>query len=336
MSTGRTYPKHGQHVSNLLSKGIVNADGTPGPNRALARQFQARHDQSGVLLHQQRQADRARQDGLRAVPARRPRPAARRRRPSRWRSSRRTRPSPRRRSTRTRSPPLCFTRCRRSSTRATCRSLTSGATGLANCTADPTEPPSACADARHAHRELQRAAEHRVSDHRAERALRQLHGRHGASLLPHVAAVGLRRRPRDGRQPVRLPQRSVSVRRHRARRRFGQSNSMGFYNMQKGDAPVFKRLADEYTMSDNYHQPVMGGTAVQHTMLMTGDQIFWEPSGSFPRSRRSSSIVDPTPKSATNVGVRERSALDQVRRSNAARHRCRSCSTSSRCRGVPT
>src|SRR5262245_5850904 len=33
-------PRHGQHVSNLLSKGIVNADGTPGPNHAAAAQFQ--------------------------------------------------------------------------------------------------------------------------------------------------------------------------------------------------------------------------------------------------------------------------------------------------------
>src|SRR5215831_14039127 len=32
-------PKRGQHLSNLLSKGIVNADGTPGPNHALATQF---------------------------------------------------------------------------------------------------------------------------------------------------------------------------------------------------------------------------------------------------------------------------------------------------------
>jgi len=32
-------PKHGQHVSNLLSKGIVNADGSPGPNHALSTQF---------------------------------------------------------------------------------------------------------------------------------------------------------------------------------------------------------------------------------------------------------------------------------------------------------
>jgi phospholipase C len=42
------------------------------------------------------------------------------------------------------------------------------------------------------------------------------------------------------------------------------SNSMGFYNMLNGDAPVFKRIADKYTINDNYHQPVMGGTAVQH------------------------------------------------------------------------
>jgi phospholipase C len=53
-------------------------------------------------------------------------------------------------------------------------------------------------------------------------------------------------------------------------------NAMGFYNMQRGDAPVFKRLADEYTLNDNYHQPVMGGTAVQHIMLGTADAIPWD------------------------------------------------------------
>src|SRR5262245_50762670 len=36
---GTYVPKHGQHVSNLLSRGIVNADGTPGPQSAAARQF---------------------------------------------------------------------------------------------------------------------------------------------------------------------------------------------------------------------------------------------------------------------------------------------------------
>src|ERR1700686_4683824 len=34
-------PRHGERVSNLLSKGIVNPDGTPGPNFFLARQSSA-------------------------------------------------------------------------------------------------------------------------------------------------------------------------------------------------------------------------------------------------------------------------------------------------------
>ena len=34
-------PKNGQKIWNLLSEGIVNADGTPGKNFALGRQFQA-------------------------------------------------------------------------------------------------------------------------------------------------------------------------------------------------------------------------------------------------------------------------------------------------------
>ena len=34
-------PKNGESVSNLLSKGIVNEDGTPGPNFSLARQSSA-------------------------------------------------------------------------------------------------------------------------------------------------------------------------------------------------------------------------------------------------------------------------------------------------------
>ena len=35
---------------------------------------------------------------------------------------------------------------------------------------------------------------------------------------------------------------------------------MGFYYVQKGDMPYFTELAREFTISDNYHQPVMGGT----------------------------------------------------------------------------
>src|SRR5262249_6228864 len=38
------------------------------------------------------------------------------------------------------------------------------------------------------------------------------------------------------------------------------SSALGFYNVQKGDAPYFTSLADTYAMSDNFHQSVNGGT----------------------------------------------------------------------------
>src|ERR1700736_5397610 len=36
---GTFRPREGQRIANLLSKGIVNADGTPGPNFGKAAQF---------------------------------------------------------------------------------------------------------------------------------------------------------------------------------------------------------------------------------------------------------------------------------------------------------
>ena len=38
------------------------------------------------------------------------------------------------------------------------------------------------------------------------------------------------------------------------------ATAMGFYNVQNGDMPYFTELARNYAISDNYHQPVMGGT----------------------------------------------------------------------------
>jgi phospholipase C len=53
------------------------------------------------------------------------------------------------------------------------------------------------------------------------------------------------------------------------------ATSMGFYNMLQGDVPYFKQLADNYAMSDNYHQPVMGGTGANSIMLGFGDAIWF-------------------------------------------------------------
>jgi len=56
------------------------------------------------------------------------------------------------------------------------------------------------------------------------------------------------------------------------------STAMGFYNVLQGDASYFKYLADNYAMSDNFHQAVMGGTGANHVMLGTGDAIWFSDS----------------------------------------------------------
>jgi len=53
------------------------------------------------------------------------------------------------------------------------------------------------------------------------------------------------------------------------------STAMGFYNVQNGDAPYFKSLADTYSMSDNFHQSVNGGTGANHIMFGHGDMIYF-------------------------------------------------------------
>lgn len=53
------------------------------------------------------------------------------------------------------------------------------------------------------------------------------------------------------------------------------STSMAFYNVQNGDVPYFKYLADTYTMSDNFHQSVNGGTGANHIMFGHADAIWF-------------------------------------------------------------
>jgi phospholipase C len=79
----------------------------------------------------------------------------------------------------------------------------------------------------------------------------------------------------------------------------GGGNSMGFYNMQEGDVPVLKKLADEYSMSDNFHQSVMGGTGANHVMLGTGDAIFWSDGNGNP-TMPPSHLANPDPLPGTN------------------------------------
>src|ERR1041385_6950579 len=75
--------------------------------------------------------------------------------------------------------------------------------------------------------------------------------------------------------------------------------TMAFFNMQNGDAPLFKRLADEYTMSDNYHQPVMGGTGPDSVPLGFADQIFFSDGNGKAIAPPASRIYNPDPATGT-------------------------------------
>jgi phospholipase C len=75
--------------------------------------------------------------------------------------------------------------------------------------------------------------------------------------------------------------------------------TMAFFNMQQGDAPEFKSLADQYTMSDNYHQPVFGGTAPDSAPLGFADQIFFSDGHGHPATPAASDTYDPDPVPGT-------------------------------------
>ncbi|MEX3557482.1 MAG: alkaline phosphatase family protein [Burkholderia sp.] len=54
---------------------------------------------------------------------------------------------------------------------------------------------------------------------------------------------------------------------------------MGFMNMFTGDVPYLKSLAQNYAISDNYHQSIMGGTGANFFSIATGDLPFFNDAG---------------------------------------------------------
>jgi phospholipase C len=221
-------PQGGQTVLNLLSEGIVQADGSPGTNFAAARQFTTsghRHYFIGVA--------RTRKTPYSTLP------------PPTLCGARNVQsttlpPFP------TSFPPLLLALLEPSLEPAELPLLTTGATGaavtsgapdtrIANYAALPNGPfqltgpklPYDSYTGDTVHRFYQMWQQ---SDCRIEKANEDNPSGCLSDLYPFVATT------------FAGPQTDE-----------GGSTSMAFYNMQSGDAPLLKRLADQYTLSDNHH-----------------------------------------------------------------------------------
>ncbi len=78
------------------------------------------------------------------------------------------------------------------------------------------------------------------------------------------------------------------------------SDALGFYNVQKGDAPYMKFLADNYTLNDNMHQSVMGGTGANHIMFGYADAMFYSDGNGHIATPPTEQIENPNPQPGTN------------------------------------
>ncbi|MEX3843472.1 alkaline phosphatase family protein [Paraburkholderia sp. BR10882] len=78
------------------------------------------------------------------------------------------------------------------------------------------------------------------------------------------------------------------------------ATALGFYNVNTGDMPYFTDLARHYTISDNYHQPVMGGTGANSIMIGTADALYYTDGKGNPATPPQNEIENPRPQPGTN------------------------------------
>jgi phospholipase C len=262
---GTYAPKAGQTVSNLLSKGIVNADGTPGPNFAQSAQASA-DPQDGFWI-----APNSKElYTLLPPPSTSGAPSAQR----------------------TTSPPFVPTVDLTQETDMDPSQLfllTTGATGLPTRVVDtritnaamlpngtfqmtgPTMPYDAyTGDTIHRFYQMWQQADCSILNATAANPSGCI-----SDMFPFVAM-------------------SFSTSDN------GVGSSMAFTNVQQGDMPFFKMLADNYAMSDNMHQSVMGGTGANHSLAGFGDAVFWSDGMGNPVAPPASLISNPNPRPGTN------------------------------------
>ena len=278
-------PKSGQSVNNLLSEGIVNADGTPGPNFSKAAQNQA-SDTSTYQLNPSGQTPYS------VLP-----PAMTDGAPSAASDE---------------SPPP-FATLAAATSEATqinnglptrdIKLLTTGATGLPSDSVDTRVPnatnlpngpwqltsatlPYDSYTSSPVHRFYQMWQQTSCSVAKASDA-----NPSGCtnSLFPWVE-VTVGTGGNGATQPANFTNQSTGE----------GSTSMAFFNVAKGDVPYFKYLADTYTMSDNFHQSIMGGTGANHVAIGTGLAIYYTDGQGNIATPPTNEIENPNPQPGTN------------------------------------
>jgi phospholipase C len=76
--------------------------------------------------------------------------------------------------------------------------------------------------------------------------------------------------------------------------------AMGMYNVRQGDFPYLTRLANEYALSDNYHQAMMGGTGANHLAIGYGTTIYYADAAGNPATPPANQIENPNAQPGTN------------------------------------
>jgi phospholipase C len=263
---------HGQTVSNLLSKGIINKDGTPGPKVALARQWQATN--TGVF----------------SISPTRTQPYA-------VLPDINTNGAP--------TVPFAATATRARAVEPALPAgdyfqLASGGTNLPTRSVDtrfPSNLPNAPVDMSRSisYNDYAGSPVHRFFqmwqqlDCSAKTSTRGNPSGCQSDLFPWVeTTVGAG--ANGAAPPADFTDQTTGE----------GSTAMQFLNVAKGDAPYFTQLAQQYVLSDNFHQAVQGGTGANHIMLGYGSPIYYADATGKPKAPPAAQVENPNPLAGTN------------------------------------
>ncbi|HEX3438212.1 MAG TPA: alkaline phosphatase family protein, partial [Pseudacidobacterium sp.] len=280
---GTYKPKNGQRVSNLLSKGIVTENGGPGPNYSFSAQYSAL-DNTGTFSSSP-QYKSIYGDGT--LP-----PVMTGGAPQ---STSDTNPAP--------FQTLAVARLAdQGLARGYERFLLTGATGI----------PSGSIDTRYPHPTALREGVYQLSPHISsdDYSASPVHrffqmwqqedcsadystGDNPSGCLSDLFAwveTSVGAGSNGKKQPANFTDQSTGE----------GSAALGFYNVARGDARYFKYLADNYTINDNFHQAVMGGTGANHIMFGYADAIWYSDGKGNALTPPTNQIENPNPQTNTN------------------------------------